>query len=119
MKKQRVSPITNFQINSDFNGGNLPNPEDANRTIAALTGKAEMTPSVPASETEEMALDNDIVTNEIFKGGRPLKTSAAGRIKFTTMLHPDLIKHLKRTAIDENSSVADLLEIAIKNYLAI
>lgn len=124
MKKQRVSPIATFQINPDFSGGDLPKPEDANRTIAELTGKTEIPPSVAApkaEETADLATENMqknghqvVVTTEIFKGGRPLKKGAVGRVKFTTMLQPDLIKQLKRVAIDENRSVADLVEIAIK-----
>lgn len=123
MKKQRVSPITSFQLNSDFNGGDLPKPEDVNQTIATLTGKADTPPSVVSPKTNKMENNNisitekQTTTNETFKGGRPLKEGATGRLKFTTMLHADLIKELKRTAIDENMSVADLLEIAIKKYL--
>jgi hypothetical protein len=125
MKKQRVSPIASFQINPDFGGGDLPKPEDANRTIAELTGKPNPTPSVAVPKTEEIEPENtqvteiQSITNEIFKGGRPVKEVAVGRVKFTTMLQPDLVKQLKRAAIDENISVADLIEKSIKNFLNI
>lgn len=126
MKKQRVSPIATFQINPDFGGGDLPKPEEANLTIATLTGKAETPPSVSTPKNDEMEenkntqkSENQIVITETFKGGRPMKENAVGRVKFTTMLQPDLIKQLKRVAIDENVSVADLIELSIKKYFNI
>ncbi len=50
------------------------------------------------------------------KYGRPQKEIAAGRTKFTTMLQPDLVKQLKRTAIDSGVTVADLLENVLGGY---
>ncbi len=56
---------------------------------------------------------------ERVKYGRPVKSMAIGREKFTTMLQPDLIRLLKRTAIDRAMTVADLLEEVIANGLTV
>ncbi|NJN33869.1 MAG: hypothetical protein HC817_06095 [Saprospiraceae bacterium] len=62
---------------------------------------------------------NEVKVEEIkmqIKYGRPQKEIAAGRTKFTTMLQPDLVKQLKRTAIDSGVTVADLLENVLSGY---
>lgn len=50
------------------------------------------------------------------KSGRPLKTAAVGRRKFTTQLQPKLIADLKKAAIDKEITAADLLEQILKDY---
>lgn len=48
--------------------------------------------------------------------GRPKKEIAEGRVRFTTMFQPSIIKWLKIQAAENNSSVADILEIAVNFY---
>ena len=172
MKKQRVSPVVNFQINPDFGGGVLPKPDEVNRAVAELTGKpaaiavveataepvasasgvgesqpqiapetpvapvektpkADKIPKVEKVEKVEKAAKQKTAPAKITKiektpknarpadtpqYGRPLKESAIGREKFTTMLQPDLVKSLKRQAIDEGITVADLLENILAEF---
>ncbi len=164
MKKQRVSPVANFQINPDFGGGTLPKLDEVNRTVAELTGKpntAAANPSgVGGAQPSENAVettpadtsDTDVAKtqkaakaekvekvekksktavtkitkiekvakvapkNDTPQYGRPLKEIAIGREKFTTMLQPDLVKSLKRQAIDEGITVADLLENILSEF---
>jgi hypothetical protein len=48
--------------------------------------------------------------------GRPKKEIAEGRIRITTMLQPALIKWLKFQAVENNGSIADILENAVNLY---
>jgi hypothetical protein len=151
MKKQRVSPVVNFQINPDFGGGALPKPDEVNRTVAELTGKTNTTetvveakPDATNNEPSAMAATEKtaktpksdskkakktvakitkiekpakvVVKSDTPQYGRPLKEIAIGREKFTTMLQPDLVKSLKRQAIDEGITVADLLETILSDF---
>jgi hypothetical protein len=145
-KKLRVSPVADFQINTDIITGDLPALDTVNKTVAELTGKktvASPTPKVKAAtlklpkppkarkETEKKQeakiaktaepKAKQAVIAEIkmqLKYGRPQKEIAAGRTKFTTMLQPEMVKQLKRKAIDEGITVADLLETLLVDYFS-
>ena len=45
--------------------------------------------------------------------GRPKKESAEGRVKYSTVLQPHLIKFLKMYAAETEQSPADVLEVAV------
>lgn len=45
--------------------------------------------------------------------------TAKGRVKFTTMLKPELREHLQNIADNKAISVADVLETIIEEYLGI
>jgi hypothetical protein len=145
-KKQRVSPVADFQINTDIITGDLPALDTVNKTVAELTGKKTVvnpTPQVKATtakppkepkskkEVEKKQEPKVVkppqpkakqaVIAEIkmqLKYGRPQKEIAAGRTKFTTMLQPEMVKQLKRQAIDMGITVADLLETLLVDYFA-
>jgi hypothetical protein len=145
-KKQRVSPVADFQINTDIITGDLPALDTVNKTVAELTGKKTVTnptPQVkattakplkepkPKKEAEKKQEPKAVkptpskakqeIIAEIkmqLKYGRPQKEIAAGRTKFTTMLQPEMVKQLKRKAIDEGITVADLLETLIVDYFS-
>ena len=40
-----------------------------------------------------------------------------GRVKYTTMLDPDLLKQLRHLAIDKEVNIKDLINEAVKIYL--
>ena len=125
--------MSDFQINTEITMGNLPAPEVVNETVAQLTGKPN-TPSVKAPKNEELSEKKaskpitskpevvKVKKTEIaytqLKYGRPQKEIAVGRTKFTTMLQPEVVKGLKREAIDRGVTVADLLETILGNYFA-
>ena len=157
-KKQRISPIADFQINTDITVGNLPAPDQVNETIAVLTGKPLPVPAPSAEKSVPEPIPVHIIAPEVEKTevlpppavpiekknpkkatvvrtvkpspppvaepvrdiryGRPQKEVAIGRTKFTTMLQPDIVKQLKRTAIDKGETVADLLEHIIGQYFS-
>ena len=127
--------MSDFQINTEITMGNLPAPEVVNETVAQLTGKPN-TPPVKAPKNEELsekkAAKLILPKPEIIKAkpkiaeiaytrlkyGRPQKEIAVGRTKFTTMLQPEVVKGLKRQAIDRGVTVADLLETILSSYFA-
>ena len=128
-KKPRVSPIQSFQINTEIETGDLPNLATVQETVASVTGKTADEPqkaTKPRIDKAEKAVKPIIEPPvasiekvvERVKYGRPVKSTAVGREKFTTMLQPDLIRLLKRTAIDKAVTVADLLEQVIAHSLS-
>ena len=145
-KKQRVSPVADFQINTDIITGDLPALDTVNKTVAELTGKktdVNPTPQTkgttakptkppkakavvekkqePKTVKPTLPKAKQEVIAEIkmqLKYGRPQKEIAAGRTKFTTMLQPEMVKQLKRQAIDDGITVADLLETLLVDYFA-
>ena len=66
-------------------------------------------------------IDNKLreVQNEktpVEKYGRPPDPEKQQRVKFTTMLKPDLRDTLKKTAIDRGITAADLLDEILRTY---
>lgn len=49
-------------------------------------------------------------------GGRPIKESSVGRVKYTTALSKDLIKFLRVEAAQREITPADLLDIIITEF---
>ena len=49
-------------------------------------------------------------------GGRPIKESSVGRVKYTTAISKDLIRFLRVEAAQKDMTPADLLEIIISEY---
>jgi hypothetical protein len=49
-------------------------------------------------------------------GGRPIKESSVGRIKYTTALSKDMIRFLRVEAAQRDMTPADLLEIILGEY---
>lgn len=48
---------------------------------------------------------------------RPIDPSKHMRKKYTTMADPELIKQMEIRAIEQNMTIADLLEKLMKDYL--
>ena len=79
----------------------------------------------PATTTGDLAAPGEISSaiNSVTppppppKTGRPLKAEAVNRVKFNTMIKAAYIKELKKSAIDQNMTTADLLELIIAEYL--
>lgn len=51
-------------------------------------------------------------------GGRPIKESSVGRIKYTTALSKDMIRFLRVEAAQRDVTPADLLEVILGEYKA-
>jgi hypothetical protein len=49
-------------------------------------------------------------------GGRPVKATSVGRVKYTTAISKDLIRFLRVEAAQRDMTPADLLEIIISEY---
>lgn len=49
-------------------------------------------------------------------GGRPVKATSVGRVKYTTAISKDLIRFLRVEAAQRDMTPADFLEIIISEY---
>lgn len=72
---------------------------------------------LPDPDQVEQQLQKSQVGQKKEKYGRPPDPAKTDRVKFTTMLDPELRDQLKKRAIDQGISVADLLERLVKAYL--
>jgi hypothetical protein len=100
MSKQANRPkvVAGFDLDTG-----LPTPEKAQQTIQA-------TVATPGKKSFTL---NDATEPPKPEPGR----TAKGRVKFTTMLKPELRNHLEAIAQNRQISVADVLETIVTEYL--
>ena len=111
MKKQRIAPIptpTFDGLKFQTDSGGLPTAETVESAVSALTEKK----SPETKKTTEKT-----VVKPSRKAGRPLKMNAAGRSVYNTMVQKSLIKDIKRIAVEEEVTVADLIEEALQMFV--
>jgi hypothetical protein len=93
MKKQKVSRVEpSFDPSVFETKGELPSIEFANQAVQELT----LTPK---------------------QIGRPIKSNAIGRVKFTTAIRADVVKWVKMQAVERSLSPADVLEEALLAFM--
>lgn len=85
----------------------LPEPETALKAVADATGRP-----IRNAPTGRAFTAADLKA----KGKRAGPETAAGRVKFTTMLHPDLREMLEALANARGITKADALEIILTEY---
>ena len=116
MKKNRVLPIVTPTFDTskfEANAGALPTPETVENTVSVLTKKTPPA-SKPKSDTENMSGTSAKTIVVVKKeAGRPKKENAIGRSVYNTMVKKSLIKDIKRIAVEEDATVADLIEEAL------
>lgn len=98
MTKKRISPVQTtepIKVKPTSPAGDLAAPEAINSAIDQVTE--------PQKRRRE--------------DGRPIKSTAVNRVQYTTKIKAEYLKELKKRAIDENLSTADLLEQIISRYL--
>ena len=76
---------------------NLTSPEKLEQKTAEITEAADIKKKVQKA--------------------RPINPSTNMRKEFTTMANPELIKQMEIRAIEQNTTIADLLEKLMKDYL--
>lgn len=103
MAKARKSRVSNF--NRD-----LPTPEETTKIVSNVTNKKKTT--TPTGKTFSI---DDMKKPPRQKAGVTRK----GRVKFTTMLHPDLKIKLQNVANNNAISVADVLETIVNEYFGL
>lgn len=99
MTKKRISPVQTpepIKVKVAPPAGDLAAPEAINSAIEQVTE--------PQKRRRE--------------DGRPIKSTAVNRVQYTTKIKEEYLKALKKRAIDENLSTADLLERIISKYLS-
>lgn len=85
-----------------FTDTGLPTPEKVTRMVADATGQKTFTPA-------------DLEGKRAKPRGPETKK---GRVKLTTMLHPELREQLETLAKARGITLADVLEIILTEYLA-
>jgi hypothetical protein len=127
MKKQRVSPATNlnpsvFKANTD-----LPTPEAVNKAVAAVTGKTEI---VEKPKSEKVAKVEKAKAAKVAKTEIPKTTlmqvekvrnvrkreTLKGTILQAVMLEIDLLKSVKRKAFEDEMSLSEVINDALRVY---
>ena len=93
MAKQRKSRTQSFlNIKSTDNAQSLPSPEEVNKVIAKVTGKEEV------------------------KSEQVQKSNVVKRVPLTTAITPENRARLEVTGINDELSVADVLNEALDHY---
>jgi hypothetical protein len=80
-----------------------------------LAGSSNYPPSVFAPSIAQTPIIVE-PTPQKNVGGRPVKESSIGRIKYTTALSKDMIRFLRVEAAQRDMTPADLLEIILSDY---
>ena len=115
MKKQRISPIPTPALDAskfETSLGTLPSTETVEKTVSALT---KPTMSSKPKGSAAPAVQEKIIPKR--SAGRPVKENAVGRSVYNTMVKKSLIKDIKRIAVEEDATVADLIEEALTMFI--
>jgi hypothetical protein len=116
MKKQRVSPATNlnpsvFKANID-----LPTPEAVNKAVAEVTGKSEVIAKPKVEKIEKVEQPKaTLLKVEKVRNIRKRET-LKGTILQAVMLEKDLLKMVKRKAFEDEMSLSEVINAALKSY---
>ena len=82
-----------------------------------LTSKMVGQPTVyPTPSVYPLVAEEVILPAAKNVGGRPIKATSAGRVKYTTAISKDLIRFLRVEAAQRDMTPADLLEIILSEY---
>jgi hypothetical protein len=81
-----------------------------------LAGSSNYPPSIFAPTFAPQVEQTPQKNLEKNLGGRPVKESSIGRIKYTTALSKDMIRFLRVEAAQRDMTPADLLEIILGAY---
>jgi hypothetical protein len=119
MKKQRISPASILNPAVFQSGGDLPTPEAVNKAVAEVTGKTEVIEKV--KEPKEVKLEKPKTTvvkvekAEIVRSKRKRET-LKGTMLQAVMVEKDLLKMVKRKAFDDEISLSEVINNALKKY---
>lgn len=110
IKVSRIAPESTPSVNIEAfaTSSELPTAEQANKTVEVLTGQIEI-------EMQKLKIATKNPEPKTY--GRPIKEAAKDRVKFTTSLRNDLVKWLKIEAAQSGRTAADVLEIAVLDYV--
>jgi hypothetical protein len=119
MKKQRVSPASILNPVVFQTGGDLPSPEAVNKAVAAVTGKTEVVEKVKEPKEVKVEKPKTIVAKiekaEIVRSKRKRET-LKGTMLQAVMVEKDLLKMVKRKAFDDEVSLSEVINNALKKY---
>jgi hypothetical protein len=119
MKKQRVSPATNLVPSVFKSNIELPTPEAVNKAVAEVTGKTAVieNPKEP-KEAVKPKVEKQIISATKIEKVRNIRKreTLKGTILQAVMLEKDLLKMVKRKAFEDEMSLSEVINDALKSY---
>lgn len=109
-KMSKKTPLRAKVAKEGFTDSGLPTPSTVDQTVERITTTRSTAP--PTTGKPSITAD-DLRPPEKRSPGRTNK----GRVKFTTMLKPELRQQLETIAQNRAISAADVLEIIVTEYL--
>ena len=102
----KKTPLRPKVAKTGFTDSGLPTPATVDQTVERITTRKQSNEktAITADDLRTPAERTPGLTNK-------------GRVKFTTMLKPDLRQQLETIAQNRATSVADVLEIIVTEYL--
>jgi hypothetical protein len=119
MKKQRVSPAINLVPSVFKSNIELPTPEAVNKAVAEVTGKSEIIEkSKERKQVEKPKVEKQILAAPKVEKVRNIRKreTLKGTILQAVMLEKDLLKMVKKKAFEDEMSLSEVVNDALKLY---
>ena len=116
MKKQRVSPATNLNSTSFKTNVDLPTPEAVNKAVAEVTGKSEIFEKPKVIKIVKKEKSKFIAPKAEKVLNKRKRETLKGTILQAVMLEKELLKMVKRKAFDNEISLSEVVNDALKQY---
>jgi hypothetical protein len=116
MKKQRVSPATNLVPSVFKSNIELPTPEAVNKAVAEVTGKTAVIEK--PKEAVKPKVEKQIMSVPKVEKARNIRKreTLKGTILQAVMLEKDLLKMVKKKAFEDEKSLSEVVNNALKIY---
>lgn len=116
MKKQRVSPATNLNPSVFKTNGDLPTPDAVNKAVAEVTGQTVVIEKAKVVKPEKPK--QTLVKAEKVEKARNIRKreTLKGTILQAIMLEKDLLKMVKRKAFEDEMSLSEVVNDALRKY---
>jgi hypothetical protein len=122
MKKQRISPAVNLTPSVFKPSVDLPTPEAVNKAVAVVTGKTEVVakakavkPVVKVEKPKAAPVKVKAEKTEVVRNKRKRET-LKGTVLQAVMIEKDLLKTVKKKAFEEEISLSEVINNALKQY---
>ena len=116
MKKQRVSPTTNLSPSVFKTSGELPTLEAVNKAVAEVTGQTEVVQKVKEVSIEKQKPILAKATKVEKVQNISKRETLKGTILQAVMVEKELLKKVKRKAFDDEISLSEVFNDALKQY---
>lgn len=122
MKKQRVSPttITPSVLKENFRAtaNELPSADVVNKAVEVLTGKEQEKAELETQiGIEIQKLNMGTKETEPVERNKRKRETAKGTVLQSVMIEKDLLKKAKQSALNNDISLSEVVNNAIRQYL--